>query len=97
MQAPQNPLRPSKMLINLRVSARVKNLIDHAAQTLGKSRSEFMLDAARHAADNAMLDRVLIRLDSQQYDAFIALIDAPPKPNKRLKRLLKTPAPWDPE
>ncbi len=53
-----------------------------------------MLDAARQAARDALLDRT--RLDSDRFDAFMALLDAPPAPNEKLKRLLTTPAPWEP-
>ena len=62
---------------------------------MGKNRSEFMLDAARQAAQDALLDRTLFRLDSDRFEAFTALLDAPPTPNDKLKRLLSTPAPWE--
>ena len=84
-----------KSLVNLRVSARDRDLIDRAAAALGKNRSEFMLDATRQAAEDALLDRVLFRLGSERHDAFVALLDAPPNPNRELARLLSTPAPWD--
>ena len=84
-----------KSLVNLRVSARDRDLIDRAAAALGKNRSEFMLDATRQAAEDALLDRALFRLGSDRHAAFIALLDAPPSPNRELARLLSTPAPWD--
>ena len=37
----------------------------------------------------------LFRLDSDRFDAFVALLDAPPAPNEKLKRLLATPPPWE--
>ena len=85
---------PRKSLVNLRVSARDRDLIDQAA-ALGKNRSEFMLDATRQAAEDALLDRVLFRLGSDRHAAFVALLDAPPSPNRDLARLLSTPAPWE--
>ena len=87
--------RPPKALVNLRVSADDRDLITRAAAALGKNRSEFMLDAARQAAQDALLDRTLFRLDSDRFDAFVALLDAPPAPNEKLKRLLSTSAPWE--
>ena len=83
-----------KSLVNLRVSARDRDLIDRAA-ALGKNRSGFMLDATRQAAEDALLDRVLFRLGSERHAAFVALLDAPPSPNRELARLLSTPAPWE--
>ena len=87
--------RPRKSLVNVRVSADDRDLITRAAVALGKNRSEFMLDAARQAAQDALLDRTLFRLDSDRFEAFTALLDAPPTPNDKLKRLLSTPAPWE--
>ena len=84
-----------KSLVDLRVSARDRDLIDRAAAALGKNRSEFMLDATRQAAEDALLDRVLFRLGSDRHAAFVALLDAPPRPNKALAKLLAIPAPWE--
>lgn len=70
-------------------------MIDRAAATLGKNRSQFMLEAARQAAEDALLDRVLFRVDADRYYAFVKLLDAPAAPNEKLKRLLATPAPWE--
>ena len=83
-----------KSLVNLRVSARDRDLIDRAA-ALGKNRTEFMLDATRQAAEDALLDCVLFRLGSDHHEAFVALLDAPPNPNRDLAGLLSTPAPWE--
>ena len=84
-----------KSLVNLRVSLRDRDLIDRAAAALGKNRSEFMLDATRQAAEDALLDRVLFRLDADRHEAFVALLDAPPSPNRELAKLLSTPPPWE--
>ena len=94
--AEQQTAEPTRRaLVNLRVSADDRDLITRAAEALGKNRSEFMLDAARHAARDALLDRALFRLDSDRFDAFVALLDAPPAANEKLKRLLTTPSPWE--
>lgn len=61
---------------------------------LGKNRSEFMLEASRQAAEDALMDRTTFRLDAEQFGAFMAQLDAPPEPDERLRKLLATPAPW---
>lgn len=86
---------PRRLLINLRVTPRDRDLIDRAAAALGKNRSEFMMEASRQAAEDALLDRTAFRLDAAQFSAFIAQLDAPPAPNERLRKLLATPAPWE--
>lgn len=82
-------------MINIRIRPEVRELIDQAASLQGKSRSDFMLEAARRAAEEALLDRTLIRVDQETYARFVALLDAPPTSNESLRRLMNTPAPWE--
>jgi uncharacterized protein (DUF1778 family) len=52
-------------------------------------------DAGRRAAEDALLDRTLFKVSPKAYTAFVARLDAPPAPNKRLRRTMNTPAPWE--
>ncbi len=81
--------------INLRANQRQRTLIDRAAQTLGKNRSDFMLEAACRAADAVLLDRRLFLLDDKAYKRFAAALDKPTADNPRLRRLLASKAPWE--
>lgn len=81
--------------LNLRISTELRGLIDQAAALAGKNRTDFVLDAARQAAEDTLLDRTVFMLDPDAYDAFVALLDAPPNPNDRLRRSLQTVAPWE--
>lgn len=81
--------------LNLRIKREDRGLIDRAAKSLGKTRTDFVLEAARRAAEEALLDRTLIPVSGDTYAKFLARLDAPARPNKRLRRTLKTPAPWD--
>ncbi len=81
--------------INLRASAEQKALIDRAASRLGKTRTEFMLDSAREAAENTLLDQRLFLLNDSDYARFVARLDAPVEPSDALEKLLATPAPWE--
>lgn len=83
-----------KSLINLRVTRRDRDLIDRAAVALGKNRTEFMLEATRRAAEDALLDRSLFRLEPARFEAFQASLDAPAKPPMALRELLATKVPW---
>lgn len=82
-------------LINIRISAADQNVIDRAAKVAGKSRSEFMLEAARRAAQETLLDTTLLLVDGPTFDRFKALLDAPAQPNERLRELMHRRAPWD--
>ena len=49
--------------VNLRIREDVRNIIDRAASLRGKSRSDFMIDAAYRAAEDTLLDQTLVRVD----------------------------------
>ncbi|GAA0311801.1 DUF1778 domain-containing protein [Sphingomonas oligophenolica] len=81
--------------LNLRIKPEMRGMIDRAAELLGKSRTDFVLDAARRAAEEALLDRTLLRVSAESYAEFVALLDAPPQPSAALRRTMQTPAPWE--
>jgi uncharacterized protein (DUF1778 family) len=81
--------------INLRVSRGQKSLIDRAAQALGRSRSDFMLETACREAESVLLDRRYFALPAEEFRRFTAMLDKPPASNPRLARLLKTKASQD--
>lgn len=81
--------------ISLRIPPDQKALVDRAASLLGKSRTEFMLESARRAAEEALLDRRLFLLDDSRYRDFVERLDASAEPGTALKKLLTTPGPWD--
>jgi len=83
------------VIINLRASANLRDLIDRAAALLGQNRTEFMLDSARLRAEDVLLDQRLFFLNETQYQEFLDLLDAPPKPSEELRRLLTKKAPWE--
>ena len=81
--------------INLRANIQQKALIDRAAKTLGRSRSDFMLETACREAESVLLDRRYFVLPEKAFKEFTALLDRPPKDNPKLRRLLQTKSPWD--
>lgn len=81
--------------INLRARAEQRDLIDRVSKLLGKSRSDFMLEAACEKANSVILDQVYFPLGASDFKRFARLLDAPPKTNPALEKLLAKPAPWD--
>jgi len=87
---------PSKrQTLNIRIRPEERGLIDRAARASGKNRTDFILDAARRAAEDTLLEQVLIRVSPEAYDAFLARLDAPPRPNGRLRETLSATPPWN--
>ncbi|MCT7953412.1 DUF1778 domain-containing protein [Ancylothrix sp. C2] len=81
--------------INIRAKKNQRDLIDQAAQIEGKSRSEFMLESAYEKAQNVILDRCFFGLDEVKFQEFMALLDAGPVSNEKLKTLLTSKSLWD--
>ena len=86
---------PKRDTLNIRIKPELRGLIDRAASLSGKNRTDFVLDAARHAAEDALLDRTIFAVSEKAYAEFLARLDAPTGPNTRLRRSLQTPAPWE--
>jgi uncharacterized protein (DUF1778 family) len=53
------------------------------------------MTSARRAAEEAVLDRVIVDVGSDAFEAFIARLDSPLPPSERLKRTLQSKAPWE--
>jgi uncharacterized protein (DUF1778 family) len=80
--------------INLRIEASTRQLIDDAAEILGKTRTEFMIESARRQAIDVLLDQRLFALDAERYDAFMYALDNPPPPGPKLRSLLRRLPAW---
>jgi len=83
--------------LNLRIKPEERDLIDMAAKLLGKNRTDFILAAARNAAEETLLERTIFWATPEAYAEFITLLDAPPQPNESLRKTMQTNAPWDSE
>jgi uncharacterized protein (DUF1778 family) len=84
-----------EITINLRARTRQRELIDQAAELQGKTRSEFMLEAACEKAQNLLLDQTSFVLDQRRFKRFVELLDRPVETNNALAKLLGSRSPWD--
>jgi uncharacterized protein (DUF1778 family) len=89
------PKTPRREPLNLRIKPEERGLIDRAATLAGKTRTDFVLEAARHAAEEALLGRAIFTVGPQAYAQFLARLDEPPKPNERLRRTMQAVPPWE--
>ena len=80
--------------LNLRIPPAERNLIDRAAESAGKTRTDFILEAARRAAEEAFLDRALMVVSPEAYGEFLKRLDRPAQPNERLRQTMRNEAPW---
>lgn len=89
------PGETASVSINIRAKAKQRDLIDLAADRLGRSRSDFMLEAACREAEDVLLDQTFFAVDAGTFSKFQALLDQPLPATDKLRRLLKTKAPWE--
>jgi uncharacterized protein (DUF1778 family) len=80
--------------LNIRIKREQRGLIDRAAASAGKTRTDFVLEAACRAAEQALLDRTIFEVSPKAYAEFLARLDSPPQEHEKLRRTLQTPAPW---
>ena len=81
--------------LDLRLTKNAKRALQAAASASHRSVSEFVLESALARADEALADRRTFGLNAAQWKAFMAALDAPPRPLPRLERLLKEPGFFD--
>jgi len=60
----------------------------------GKTHTDFILDAAHLAAEEALLDQMCILTSRETHSEFLTRLEQPPRPNERLRKTMQTPAPW---
>lgn len=86
--------KPRRDTLNLRIPAAERHLIDRAALSAGKTRTDFILEAARRAAEDTLLDLAVLSVSVDAYAEFLARLDAPAQPNERLRRTMRAKSPW---
>jgi len=70
-------------------------LIDRAAGLRGRSRANFVRNAAVSAAEQIVMERALIRMSAAGIDAFTAALADPAAPVPEMVALLRRRAPWE--
>lgn len=70
-------------------------LIDRAAGLRGRSRTDFVREAAVRAAEHVLMDNLPVRMSSEGFAAFMAAVSAPAAPVPEMVELLGRPAPWE--
>lgn len=91
----QNETPLKRSTLNLRIKPEEKQLIDRAAEVLGKNRTDFVIDAARRVAEETLSDLRIINVDAQSYEKFLALLDMPSETNESLMKTMQSKAPWE--
>src|SRR5262249_43798199 len=70
-------------------------VIDRAARLRGRSRTDFVREAAMRAAEEVLTESVLIRMNPAGFSAFLAALSGPATPVREMVDVLRRPAPWE--
>jgi len=84
---PSRSARTTKL--DLRLSPQAKQTLSAAARASHRSVSQFVLESALSRAAETLVERRHFELNAEQWDAFMAALDAPPREVPRLRRLFQ--------
>ena len=88
------PSAPRSARLGLRATPQQEAVLRRAAEVSNKSMTEFILDSACRAAEQALLDQRLFVVSGSQSKALLSLLDRPAQDNAGLKDLFSRRAPW---
>ena len=81
--------------ISMRLPETDVAMIDRAAALKGRSRTDFVREAAVRAAEEALMEQQMIRMTHEGFAEFTALMAAPAEEVPELLEVLRRPAPWE--
>lgn len=86
---------PTSSVLSVRLNESERALLEAASEGANTSLSDFVRRRAIEAAEIDLLERRIVTIPAEQWEAFEAWVRSPPKANAALKRLtLHTPT-WD--
>ena len=77
-------------MIQLRINAEQKAIIERAAALSGTSVSSYMLSHSQKVAEQEIASHERLLLSKEDWGLFITTIENPPKPNQALKKAAKS-------
>ncbi|BCH23599.1 type II toxin-antitoxin system TacA family antitoxin [Mesorhizobium sp. L-8-3] len=78
--------------LDIRLTPEAKRVLAAAAQAERRSLTDFVLKSALGRAEEALADRRVFLLNPEQWETFIAALDAPPRDMPHLRNLLNEPS-----
>ena len=82
-------LQEPRQRITARVTDRVRDTLEQAAELLGATVNQFVVQTAYVEAQRVIERESVIRLSQKDAQKVLALLDQPPKPKQRLKDAVK--------
>ncbi|KRG87778.1 hypothetical protein ABB34_03250 [Stenotrophomonas daejeonensis] len=70
-------------------------VIDRAAYLRGRSRTDFVREAAVRAAEEVLMEAMPVRMTAEGFEAFIQTLSSPAQAVPEMMEVLQRPAPWE--
>ena len=81
--------------ISMRLPEADVAMIDRAADLRGRSRTDFVREAAVRAADDVIMENRLIRMSAEGFAHFMSVLSEPAEPVAEIVEVVKRSAPWE--
>lgn len=82
--------------ISMRLPEADVAMIDRAAGLRGRSRTDFVRDAAVRAAEDVLMESHPIRMSREGFAEFMEVVSGPAAPVPEMVEVMDRPAPWEP-
>lgn len=89
-----NPARRSEHPVSMRLAEADVVIIDRAANLGGRSRTDFVREAAVRAAEELIMENRLVRMSPKGFAQFMEIVSTTAAPVPEMVELVKRPAPW---
>ncbi len=81
--------------VSMRLAETDVATIDRAASLRGRSRTEFMRDAAVRAAEEVLMENAMIRMSPDGFSAFVEALSGAAQPAPEMVELFRKKAFWE--
>ncbi len=81
--------------ISMRLPEADVAMIDRAATLRGRSRTDFVREAAVRAAEEVVMEQALIRMSPKGFAEFVEILSAPTVVSSEMVEVIRRPAPWE--
>ena len=81
--------------ISMRLPEADVAMIDRAADLRGRSRTDFVREAAVRAAEDVIMENRLIRMSAEGFAHFMSVLSKPAEPVAEIVEVVKRSAPWE--
>lgn len=89
------PAKRKEYPLSMRLPREDIAVIDRAAALRGRSRTDFVRDAAVRAAEEVLMETALVRMTPAGFSAFMKALSGPATPVPDMVKVLGRRAPWE--